>query len=319
MRTYVIRRILLIIPTVLIVSIIVFLSVRLIPGDVIDAMMALMPPEAGMVLDREAIEQALGLDAPIHIQYGRWMGDIVLHGSLGESLYGGPSVTEQLFSKLPVTLELGILAIIFGLAKAFPVGIYSAIHQDTAGDYGGRTLAILFFCLPNFWLGTIVMIYPSIWWAWSPSMELIIFADEPLANLGMFTIPAVILGASMAGVTMRMSRTMMLEVLRQDYIRTAYAKGLKERAIIVRHALKNAFIPVITIVGMQLPILIGGAVIMEQIFVLPGIGRLFLEALNDRDYPMVSGVNLFIATAVIGINLLIDLTYGYLDPRIQYR
>ncbi len=319
MRTYVIRRILLIIPTVLIVSIIVFLSVRLIPGDVIDAMMALMPPEVGMGLDREAIEQALGLDVPIHIQYGRWMGDIVLHGSLGESLYGGPSVTEQLFSKLPVTLELGILAIIFGLAIAFPVGIYSAIHQDTAGDYGGRTLAILFFCLPNFWLGTIVMIYPSIWWAWSQSMELIIFADDPLANLGMFTIPAVILGASMAGVTMRMSRTMMLEVLRQDYIRTAYAKGLKERAVIVRHALKNAFIPVITIVGMQLPILIGGAVIMEQIFVLPGIGRLFLEALNDRDYPMVSGVNLFIATAVIGINLLIDLTYGYLDPRIQYK
>ncbi len=319
MRTYVIRRILLIIPTVLIVSNIVFLSVRLIPGDVIDAMMALMPPEAGKGPDREAIEQALGLDAPIHIQYGRWMGDIVLHGSLGESLYGGPSVTEQLFSKLPVTLELGILAIIFGLAIAFLVGIYSAIHQDTAGDYGGRTLAILFFCLPNFWLGTIVMIYPSIWWAWSPSMELIIFADDPLANLGMFTIPAVILGASMAGVTMRMSRTMMLEVLRQDYIRTAYAKGLKERAVIVRYALKNAFIPVITIVGMQLPILIGGAVIMEQIFVLPGIGRLFLEALNDRDYPIVSGVNLFIATAVIGINLLIDLTYGYLDPRIQYK
>ena len=319
MRTYVIRTILLIIPTVLIVSIIVFLSVRLIPGDVIDAMMALMPPEAGMVLDREAIEHALGLDAPIHIQYGRWMGDIVLHGSFGESLYGGPSVTEQLFSKLPVTLELGILAILFGLAISFPVGIYSAIHQDTAGDYGGRTLAILFFCLPNFWLGTIVMIYPSIWWAWSPSMELITFADEPLANLGMFTIPAVILGASMAGVTMRKSRTMMPEVLRQEYIRTAYAKGLKERAVIVRHALKNAFIPVITIVGMQLPILIGGAVIMEQIFVLPGIGRLFLEALNDRDYPMVSGVNLFIATAVIGINLLIDLTYGYLDPRIQYK
>ena len=319
MRTYVIRRILLIIPTVLIVSIIVFLSIRLMPGDVIDAMMALMPPYVGMALDREAIEHALGLDVPIHIQYGRWMGDIVLHGSLGESLYGGPAVTEKVLSRLPVTIELGVLAVIVGLLIALPIGVYSAIRQDTAGDYGGRTIGILFLCLPNFWLGTIVMIYPSIWWGWSPPMELIKFSDDPLGNLGMFAIPAVILGASMAGVTMRMTRTMMLEVLRQDYIRTAWAKGLNERVVVLRHALKNAFIPVITIVGMQLPILVGGAVIMEQIFVLPGLGRLFLEALRERDYPMVSGINLFIATAVIGINLLVDLTYGYLDPRIQYR
>ena len=229
MRTYVIRRILLIIPTVLIVSMIVFLSVRLIPGDVIDMMMALMGPEAtsGLGLDREAIEHMLGLDVSIPIQYGRWMGDIILRGNLGESLRGGPNVTDQLFSRLPVTIELGVLAVIVGLLIALPIGIYSAIRQDTLGDYGGRTVGILFLCIPNFWLGTIVMIYPSIWWGWTPPMELVKFADDPLGNLGMFTIPAVILGASMAGVTMRMTRTTMLEVLRQDYVRTAWSKGLQ--------------------------------------------------------------------------------------------
>ena len=321
MRTYVIRRVLLIIPTVLIVSMIVFLSVRLIPGDVIDMMMALMGPEAtsGLGLDREAIEHMLGLDVPIPIQYGRWMGEIILRGNLGESMRGGPNVTEQLFSRLPVTIELGVLAVIVGLLIALPIGIYSAIRQETLGDYGGRTVGILFLCIPNFWLGTIVMIYPSIWWGWSPPMELVKFVDDPLGNLGMFTIPAVILGASMAGVTMRMTRTTMLEVLRQDYVRTAWSKGLKERVVIIRHSLKNAFIPVITIVGMQLPLLVAGAVIMEQIFGLPGVGRLFLGALIERDYTMVSGINLFIATVIIGINLLVDITYGYLDPRVQDR
>jgi len=256
---------------------------------------------------------------PIHVQYGRWIGDISLHGSLGESLRGGQPVTEKIFSRLPITFQLGVMAIIIALLIAIPIGVYSSIRQDTLGDYVGRSIAIIFISVPNFWTGTIIMIYPSIWWGWSSPMELIKFVDDPLGNLGMFIIPAVLLGMMLSGATMRMTRTMMLEVLRQDYIRTAWSKGLKERVVIIRHALKNALIPVVTLIGYQMPLLIGGSVIIEQIFVLPGIGRLMLESLNQRDYPIISGINLFVATAMITINLIIDLTYAYLDPRVQYR
>ena len=210
------------------------------------------------------------------------------------------------------------MAIVIGLVIALPVGIYSAIRQDTAADYLGRSFAILGLATPNFWLALMVVLYPAIWWGWSPSMELIPLAEDPLGNLGMFLIPSLILGTASAAATMRMTRTMMLEVLRQDYIRTAWAKGLRERVVVMRHAVKNALIPVVTLIGLQLPILIGGSVIMENIFNLPGLGRLMVVALEERDYPVVSGVNLFFATAVVLFNLLIDLLYSYLDPRVRY-
>ena len=317
MRAYIIRRLLLIIPTLFILTILVFLAVRFIPGDVIDAMMDWMIMHGGGI-DREALEHALGLDVPVYVQYGRWMGGILLHGTLGESLMGRGAVEEQIIDRLPVTLELGLLAIVIGLVIALPVGIYSAIRQDTIADYVGRSIAIIGLATPNFWLGIMVMIYPAIWWSWSPPMEYVPFTEDPLGNLAMFLIPSLILGTASAAATMRMTRTMMLEVLRQDYIRTAWAKGLKERVVIMRHAVKNALIPVVTLIGMQLPILVGGAVIMENIFNLPGLGRLLLTALNDRDYPVVSGVNLVFATGVIGVNLMIDLIYPYLDPRVRY-
>jgi len=320
MRAYIIRRLLLILPTLLIVSIIVFLSIRLIPGDIVDMMVSQMGfGSGGVFLDREAIEHTLGLDVPLHIQYGRWIGDIFLHGGLGESLRSDQPVTELIFSRLPVTIELGILSVIIGLLIAVPIGIYSAIRQDTAGDYLGRSIAIIFISVPSFWIGIMVMIFPSIWWGWSPPLELTTFADDPLGNLGMFAIPAFIVGMTLSGTTMRMTRTMMLEALRQDYIRTAWSKGLKERVVVLRHALKNALIPVLTLIGYEMPLLIGGTVIVEQIFVLPGIGRLMLDALSFRDYPVVSGINLFVATAVIAVNLIVDLSYSYLDPRVQYR
>ena len=211
------------------------------------------------------------------------------------------------------------MAIVIGLVIALPVGVYSAIRQDTAADYVGRTAAVIGMATPNFWLGMMVMLFPAIWWGWSPPVELITFKQDPLGNLGMFFIPALILGTAMSAATMRMTRTMMLEVLRQDYIRTAWSKGLKERVIIIRHAIKNAFIPVLTLIGMQLPLLIGGSVILEEIFVLPGIGRLFLEALDFRDYPVISAINLILATAVLLSALLIDMLYPYLDPRIRYK
>ena len=311
MRAHIIRRLLLIIPTLFILSILVFLSVRFIPGDVIDAMQGRL---AGLGrVDREALEQMLGLDQPVYVQYGRWLGDILLHGSLGRSLMGDWSVEEKILGRLPVTIELGVLSI------ALPVGNYSAIRQDTAVDYAGRSIAILGLATPNFWLALMVMIYPAVWWGWSPPMRLITFSEDPLGNLGMFLIPSLILGTYLAAATMRMTRTMMLEVLRQDYIRTAWSKGLKERVVVVRHAVKNVLIPVVTMVGLQLPILVGGAVIIENIFNLPGLGRLMLVALNDRDFPVVAGINLVFGTAVMGINLMIDLVYAVLDPRVRYQ
>ena len=320
MRAYIIRRLLLIIPTLFILSILVFLSVRFIPGDVIDVMVSRMEflGAGGMGVDREALERMLGLDVPAYVQYGRWLGGILLHGTLGNSLMGDWSVEEKILGRLPVTIELGVMAIVIGLLIALPVGIYSAIRQDTAVDYAGRSIAVLGLATPNFWLALMVMIYPAIWWGWAPPMRLITFSEDPLGNLGMFLVPSLILGTASAAATMRMTRTMMLEVLRQDYIRTAWSKGLKERVVVVRHAVKNAFIPIVTTIGLQLPILVGGAVIIESIFNLPGLGRLLLAALNDRDYPVVSGINLFFATAVMAINLLIDLIYAFLDPRVRY-
>ena len=317
MRAYIIRRLLLIIPTLFILSILVFLSVRFIPGDVIDVMVGRMDLSATNI-DREALERRLGLDVPVWVQYGRWLGGIFLHGTLGESLLGRGAVEEKILGRLPVTIQLGVMAIVIGLVIALPVGIYSAIRQDTPADYAGRSIAILGLATPNFWLGIMVMIFPAIWWGWSPPMELVSFTEDPLGNLGVFLIPALILGTAAAAATMRMTRTMMLEVLRQDYIRTAWSKGLRERAVVLRHAVKNALIPVVTLIGLQLPILVGGAVIMENIFNLPGLGRLLLNALNDRDYPMVSGINLVFATGVVVINLLIDLVYAVLDPRVRY-
>ncbi len=271
-------------------------------------------PEAAITL----IKHQLGLDVPIYVQYGRWLGG-VFRGDLGESLWTGRSITEELGGKLPVSIELGILAIITGLVIALPIGIFSALRQDTFGDYVGRTVAILCISVPAFWLATLIIVYPSVWFGWTPSMEYIPFVKSPLRNLEQFIIPAILMGMVMSGTTMRMTRTMMLEVLRQDYIRTAWSKGLKEGVIVSRHALKNTLIPVITIIGLQIPILVGGAVIIETIFGLPGIGRYFIEALFRRDYPVISSVNLIVAGVVMLCNLAVDIVYAYLDPRVQYR
>ena len=318
MRTYILRRVLLIIPTLFLVTIIVFLSVRFVPGDVIDIMVS----EMGVTEDREGaalrLRQQMGLDKPIYVQYGRWVG-AAFRGDLGESLWSGRSITEEMGAKLPISLELGLMAMITALIIALPIGTYSAIRQDTGGDYVGRSIAILCISLPGFWLGTMVIVFPSVWWNWTPSMEYIPFLSDPGTNLVQFIIPAVIMGMVMSGNTMRMTRTMMLEVLRQDYIRTAWSKGLAERVVVTRHALKNALIPVVTIVGLQVPILIGGTAIMEQIFVLPGVGRYLVEALGRRDYPILSGINLIMASFVLVVNLVVDVIYAYLDPRIQYR
>jgi len=318
MRAYIIRRILLLIPTFLLLSILVFLSVRFIPGDAIDALTAQMANFMDPDIDREKLERMMGLDQPIHVQYGRWLGGIFLHGTLGDSLLGAWTVEEKILARLPATVELGVMSIVIGLLIGLPVGIYSAIRRNTAADYVGRSVAIIGLATPNFWLATLILTFPAIWWAWSPPLWLVPFRKDPLGSMAVFIVPSLILGTYLAASTMRMTRTMMLEVLRQDYIRTAWSKGLRERVIIVRHAIKNALIPVVTLIGLHFPLLVGGSVIIENIFALPGLGRLLLDALSDRDYPVVSGVNLLFATVVMGGNLLVDLIYPYLDPRVRY-
>ena len=318
MGIYLTRRILLIIPTLLIVTVIMFLLVRIIPGSAVEIMAAEHMTESGEPVDPEDIRRMLGLDKPVHVQYGIWSWGVITRGDLGDGLWSQNPVLPQIVRRFPVSLELGILAIIMSVIIGLPIGVWSAIRQDTAGDYLGRTFAIGMLALPNFWLATLIVVFPAVWWGWSPPVEYIPLAEDPWGNLRQFIIPAFLMGTGMSATTMRMTRTMMLEVLRQDYIRTAWSKGLSGAMVINRHALKNALIPVVTVVGMQMPVLIGGTVIMEQIFVLPGVGRLVIEAVQGRDYTMISGINIFLAAFVLIVNLIVDLSYAFLDPRIRY-
>jgi peptide/nickel transport system permease protein len=321
MRNYIIRRLALLVPTLFVVSIIVFLGIRIIPGSIVENMALEMGQResTGGGMEVEEIEKMLGLDVPVHVQYGRWIGGIITRWDFGDSLWSQRPVIGEIASRLPITFELGFLAFCISQLVALPIGMYSAIRQDSVGDFFGRSFAIISLSLPGFWLGTMIMVFPGIWWGWSPPLSLIRFTDDPMGNLGQFIIPAALMGMAMSATTMRMLRTTMLEVLRQDYVRTAWSKGLRERVIVIRHALRNALIPVITIIAGQIPIMIGGSVIMEQIFALPGMGRLFLDSINRRDYPFVSGINILLAGFGLMLILLVDLSYAYLDPRIRYK
>ena len=318
MSAYIVRRLLALMVTLVFASLIVFVTIRLIPGDVVDLMLSQNDVSAS-AKTRDDLVAALGFDKPVAQQYLIWIGNIVLRGDLGKSLWQHTPVTELLAARMPVTFELGALALVVALLIAIPVGIYSAIRQDTAGDYLSRSVSILLLAVPSFWLATMVVVFPSIWWGWSPRISFVGFFEDPAGNLGQLLLPALILGAGLSAITMRMTRTMMLEVLRQDYIRTAWAKGLSESVIVFRHALRNALIPVVTLIGLQAPLLIGGAVIMEQIFVIPGMGLLLLDAVTQRDYPIITGVFFVVGVAVMLINLLVDLSYGFLDPKVRVR
>lgn len=323
MRAYIARRLLLALPTLLGVSILIFFMIHIIPGDVIDAMT--LPGD--LLADRSALEKTLGLDAPAIVQYARWMGFVpqpdggfkgVLQGYLGESFMEKEPVSKLVAFAFPVTLELALMAFVIAQLVALPVGVYSAMRQDRLGDYIARSAAILGISVPAFWLGTMVIVFPALWWNYMPPIMLVRFIEDPIRNLKMFIVPAVILGVAQSAATTRMTRTMMLEVLRQDYIRTAWAKGLREGAIVIRHALKNALVPVVSMMGLQVPTLIGGTVIIEEIFCLPGMGRLIINALLKRDKFLVCGVVLVFAVLLILLNLLVDLIYGYLNAAIHY-
>ncbi len=323
MRAYIIRRLLLVIPTMFLVSIIIFFLMRILPGNIIDVLSA-----GDIEIDRGMLERQLGLDVPQIVQYGRWLGVApqadggfsgVFQGDLGDSWWRGLPVVDLLGSAWPVTLELALMGLIITQLIALPIGVYSALRQDEWGDYIGRSFAILCVSVPGFWLATLVIVFPGLWWGYMPPIMLVHFTEDPLGNLRMFIVPAIILGMALAGVTMRMTRTMMLEVLRQDYIRTAWAKGLGERVVILRHTLKNALIPVITIIGLGVPFLLGGTVIIERIFILPGMGRLIIDAVQHRDCPVINGIMFIFAAILVLVNLMVDLTYAYLDPRVQYK
>ena len=313
MSRYIIRRLLLLIPTLFLVTLLVFAIIRLLPGNIV----VLMLSEQGYASDRAKLEQMLGLDQPFYWQYLTYLGR-VFRGDFGVSFWTKEPVLDEILQRLPVSLELALLAMCCGLFIALPIGILSAIRQDSWVDYLFRTVAIGGLSIPGFWMATIIIVSASISWKWVPPMRFTPFFRDPLANLSQFIIPAVILGFALSASVMRMTRSMVLEVLREDYVRTAWAKGLHESAVISRHVLKNAMIPVVTIMGLQLSALLGGAVIMESIFVLPGMGRFLIDAMTWRDYPVIQGINLFFATGVIVLNLLIDLLYAFLDPRIRY-
>lgn len=314
MRRYAIRRFLFLFPTLLMVSIIVFSIVRILPGNVVEVMVA----EQGFADDAEELRKILGLDQPLLKQYFGYIKNVITKGDFGTSLWSGEPVLKEILTRVPVSIQLGALALLFTLLLGIPIGVISAIKQDTFLDYFLRSWAIGGLSIPAFWIAVLVLTFGAIWLDWVPPRDFIPFKDAPLQSFKQLFAPALIMCLAQSAGIMRMTRTMMLEVLREDYIRTARAKGLTEWVVTVRHALKNAMIPVITIIGMQITRLVGGTVIMEQIFVLPGMGKYLLEAITWRDYPVIQGINFFICSTIITLNLLVDLAYGYLDPRIRY-
>lgn len=310
--SYVARRVLLALLTLWGVTIVAFALVRALPGDAVAALLQ----DYAYAKDVEAMRHQLGLDRPVAVQYAEWLG-AVLQGDLGNSLRSKTPIGDELKNRIPVTLELGALGMLVGALIAIPIGVVSAVRQHSVSDYLSRGLAIGMLAIPGFWIATLVVTLPSIWFKWTPSLFYTRFTTDPMKNLGIVIIPAVILGIGLSGTLMRLTRAQMLEVLRQDYVRTARAKGLPGRLVVVRHALRNALIPIVTLLGLQISILIGGSVVLEQIFVLPGMGRYLLEAIQYRDYPVIQALNLLFAGAIILSNLVVDLAYGWLDPRVR--
>lgn len=315
MGVYLIRRVLLLIPSLIAVTLLVSLIVRLLPGSAIEVLAA----QQGFTesADLNKLNHELGLDKPWPEQY--WDSTTaMLRGDFGKSLRTRRPVSEELRARLPVTLELAAFALVVALGVAIPVGVLSAVKRNTPIDYIARSLAIGGVAMPGFWLATLVIVWPAIWWGWSPPLSFTPFQQDPLKNLQQMWIPAVLLGLYFVGFLMRMTRATLLEVLRTDYVRTARAKGLSSYIVLRRHSLRNALIPIITVIGLQVPVLIGGAVVYESIFSIPGVGRYLLEAAQNRDYPVIQGVTAVLAAVVLVANLVADISYGIIDPRVRF-
>jgi peptide/nickel transport system permease protein len=315
MRTYIIRRVLLMIPTLFLLTVAVFMIVRALPGDVVETIVGQYTPLTQG--DRNQVRHELGIDRPWYQQYGDFIGN-AFKGDLGTSLVNQQPITKDLKRRVPVSVELGAMALFIGVIIAVPVGVLAAIRQDTLIDYFTRSSAIALIAIPSFWLGTMVEVYPNIWWNWAPPIQYHSFLADPQGNLYILIFPATILGIGLSGAIMRLTRAEMLEVLRQDYVRTAWSKGLRERTVVMRHALRNTLIPVTTLIALQIPVLIGGTVVLEGIFSIPGMGAYLLSAASSKDFPVIQAVTLLVGIVVVVSNLAVDIAYAYLDPRIRY-
>lgn len=315
MGRYLLRRLVLLIPTLLGISALVLMLMRLLPGDAVDILVGpelVLGPE-----QRKALYRLFGLDAPIHIHYFNWLIE-VLQGNLGLSVRTAQPITKVIMQRLPITIELALLASALAWVIAIPLGVLSAVRRNGTLDFVAHISGLIGLSVPNFWLATMLLLVSSLYLGWQPSLIWISPFKDLLANLQQMLLPVLSLSAVLMAVVMRMMRSSMLEVLGQDYIRTARSKGLREQAVLARHAFKNAAIPVITVQGIQVGYLLGGAVVIEQIFGMPGIGWTILNGIYQRDYPVVQGGVLFVAVAFVLVNLLVDLVYAYLDPRIRY-
>ena len=318
MRTYVLKRLLLIVPTLVGVASLVFVIMRVVPGDV--TLLILGGDQAGRIDPAQiaAMRHQLGLDQPLLVQFGAWLWG-VLRFDFGTSLWSGQPVLEELLIRLPLSLELAILATIVSVLLAIPFGMLAAVRQDTWVDYLVRIVSIGGLAIPSFWVGILVILLLVIYFGWGPPLEFTPPWVDPWANAQQMVWPVVTVGYRYAAVTTRMTRSTLLEVLREDYIRTAWAKGLRERVVVVRHALKNAMLPVVTLIGTEFAFLIGGLVVTETVFTLNGVGRFVVDAVAHRDYPVVQALVFLIAFGFVVVNLLIDLTYAWFDPRIRFR
>jgi peptide/nickel transport system permease protein len=309
------RRFLLMIPTVIGISIIIFLMVRLMPGDIVDVLLG--GDAIATAEQKEQAREQLGLTGSYPEQYWRWASGVTT-GDFGDSYRNAEPVSDILQRAIPITLELMILALLIATLIGVPLGVISAVRRDSASDYASRVGGLIGISIPSFWLATLLLIFTSRVFGWVPPITYVPFSDDPVANLSQFVLPAISISVFTLAIVMRMVRATMLEVLSQDYVRTARAKGTQHRAVVYRHALRNALIPVVTIIGFEIGILMGGAAIVEIIFGLPGVGYVLLQAIFNRDYPVVQGATLLIAVIFVVANTLVDIVYGWLDPRITH-
>ncbi len=315
MSQYIARRVLLLVPTLVGMSLFIFLMLRLLPGDVVDLMTA--GQEQATDDAKRKLREAFGLADPLPLQYIKWMLGL-LRGDPGRSLRSGQPIAEALGQALPVTFELTMLAVLIATIVAIPLGVLSASRRDTGADFAGRIAGLIGLSIPSFWLATLTLLFTSLVFSWVPPVSWIPPTIDPLGNLEQMLLPAAALAVQLMAIEMRMTRTTMLEVLGQDYVRTARAKGASERLVTYRHALRNALIPVISVIGFQIGALMGGSAIIEVIFGLNGIGATLIQAIFNRDYPMVQASALFLAAVFVVVNTSVDVLYGYLDPRIKY-
>ena len=314
MRRYVVGRLLLMIPTLVGVAVLTFVVMRLVPGDIVALRYAgsSVPQD---VIDRE--RALLGLDKPLWTQFVDWMTQLA-HLDFGQSLWTGHAVIDEVWTRLPLSLELAVIATLFAVAFALPLGVIAAVKQDTWADYAIRIFSVGGLAMPSFWIGIMLVLGTITFFGWAPPIVFTPITEDPIANLSQLILPAVSVGYRYSAVSMRMTRSTLLEVLREDYVRTARAKGLRETLVVVRHALRNALLPVVTVISLEFAFLIGGLVVTEQVFNLNGIGKLLVDAVTHRDYPLIQALVLLLASVFVIVNFIVDLIYVFLDPRIRY-